>query len=754
VAAQLDASRPHPWRAELGGAVLAAGIALALAAWSLHLWSWHPSLPFAYSSDAFYYEGVVKGTLEHGWYLHNPDLGAPFGLDSHDFPVVGNDSLQLLIVKAIGLFTDRPFVVTNIFYLLTFPLTGASTFVALRWRRVRWSLAVAGGAIFAIAPFHFLHGVVHLFFASYYLVPLACALVLAVLADEPLIERRAGVTGPQAWISWRAGGLVLLCAGIASASIYYALFALLLLGAAGLGRGILSASRRALVSGFGLAALIAVFAVANQIPNLLYKRAHGPNPLAAERAAADSEVYGSKLIQLVLPVPGHRIGPLGDLTKRYLGTSGNLGEPLTMLGLVATVGFLWLLAVAVLSVATPGRRKIGTAEERNAAFAVLVAFLFSTSSGFSTVMAYVLTPQFRSWGRIAIYIGFFSLLASLLLLERLIDRLPLDLHRLAPAPALAVLVVVAALDQVSPAFTPNAKAIEAAVTNDSNFTQELEWRMPRGSMVLQLPYSAYPENAPIQRLRDYDELRPYLHSTHLRFSYAAIKGRPDDWHATASTYPLRALVAGSSAAGFAGIIVDRFGYADRGAALEAELGALLGAPTVVAGDRRLAFWDLAPVKAQIDSAEQARLGPGFLHPVTTTWVKGAGGAETDGIKRWRWLHARATVQIDNPASTTARVRLRAGLRSGSGASVVTIRLPDGSVQTRDAGPEEAQVRLVVDVPPGRSQVTLDTAGEPVPLDVDARGLFLQVIDLRLVPEDLCTKADQLRPPPAAAAECQ
>ena len=88
-------------------------------------------------------------------------------------------------------------------------------------------------------------------------------------------------------------------------------------------------------------------------------------------------------------------------------------------------------------------------------------------------------------------------------------------------------------------------------------------------MIYQLPYVAYPENGPTFEMLDYDQMRGDVHTTTgLRWSYGAIKGRPQDWAASTDGLPARTVVDGLVAAGFSGIWIDRFGYADLGAAVK------------------------------------------------------------------------------------------------------------------------------------------------------------------------------------------
>ncbi len=734
-------------RRDAAAALLAAALSLLVAVLALQLWSRPLSMPLSYSTDAFYYDAVVKTTLDHGWYLHNPDLGAPFGLDNHDFPVVSNDSLQLVIVKAIGLFTDRPFLVSNLFLILTFPLNALGAFVALRWRRVARDLAVFGGAVFGVLPLSFMKGKDYLFFVSFAMVPLGCALVLTVLADEPLLVRRPGATGRvRPWLDRRTLLLALLCVAIASASVYYAMFTSVLLVTAAVAAGIVHRSRRAVASGLAAVGVIGTFVVLNQLPTLLYRQANGANPIVANRDPADTELYGLKLIQLVLPVPGHRIRPFAELTDRYRSTANFLGEPSTAIGLLAAVGLVWLLVVAARSILASGRRNLGTSEERNAAFLVVVAFLWATSGGLSAIVSYTVTPQFRAWSRMSVYIAFLGVLGALGLLERARQRLPS--RRPVFVPLLGALFVLAALDQTSARYLPDRRVIEPADRSDRELVARIEGRMPAGTAILQLPYVAYPEVPPVDRLGAYDEMRPYLHSSRLRWSYGAMKGRPEDWHADLTDLPLRSLLAGAVAGGMRGLLVDRFGYPDGADDLENDLEAIMGPATFVDEAGRLAFWDLRLIEAQMLNAREPldRQADLALRPLRLTWRPEFYQQESLGPVRWRWVGSRGVVDIENPGGSPRDVILSVTIKAGDGTT--TVSLPDGSTENVVTDvPGGAVVRERVTLPPGHSSFEVESTAGPAPHGPgDKRTLVMQLVDMVVVPVELCAAATLLGAP--------
>jgi phosphoglycerol transferase len=383
-----------------------------------------------------------------------------------------------------------------------------------------------------------------------------------------------------------------LCAVVvlASGSFYYSAFTIVLVVSVALLRAVGLRGLRPLAEGGAVAAVIVVLSLVSLAPTLAYRARHGTNQQVAHRQSFESELYGLKPAQLVLPIEHHRIGKLASLRQRYDAWSpATEATRSATLGLVATVGLLWLLSISVLQLVSPGRR-VAPALDGQAGTAALVALFFAWTGGLATLLA-ELDPQIRAWNRLSIFIGFFALLAVGLLLDR-----GLAVLRARPAGGplavvtLGLVLAIGILDQTSSASVPPYRTLASEWRNDEGFVRAIDARLPEGAMVFQLPYVPFPESPPVNRMVDYDELRGYLHSDDLRWSYGAVKGR-DDPNAALAAEPVPALVRDVAAAGFAGIYVDRFGYEDQAASLESELAAALGTSPLVSEDGRLAFFE-------------------------------------------------------------------------------------------------------------------------------------------------------------------
>jgi phosphoglycerol transferase len=575
----------HPLRRweEAGYAALAAGLSAVFGFLVIRPWDGDLDVPYLYRADANFYHSEVKGILEHGWFWRNPNLGAPEGQQLFDYPGLSGDPLNVLLMKFIGLFTSDAAVVVNVFFLLTFPLVGLAAYLVLRRLGVSAPVSIVCSILYTLMPYHFFRGELHLLLSAYYVVPLGAYLVLAVLGGRPL------------WGRWRLTlGTLALCAVIAfaSAGYYYAAFTVILVAAVAVIRAVVTRSKRPLREAAAVVGAILALSLVTLAPSLVYWAAHGTNDEATQRLRFESELYGLKLTQLVLPHDQHRIGWLADLRQDYQswfpGTEATVSTPL---GVVATVGLLWLLAVSLLQVASPGR-PVASPLHGQAALATLLALLIAWTGGISLWIAGV-WPQIRSWNRLSIFIGFFALLAVGLLLDRALGTLRSRRGgALLGAWVLLVVLAVGVLDQTSTANKPDYAALEAEYRSDGEFVAAIEERLPAGAMVFQLPYRTFPETQPLGRMADYDLMRGYLHSDDLRWSYGFLKGRPGDPSPALAELPAAQMAGDVAAAGFSGIYVDRFGYEDQAAQLERQLVEATGEQPLVSPNGRLSFFEL------------------------------------------------------------------------------------------------------------------------------------------------------------------
>jgi phosphoglycerol transferase len=563
-------------------------------------------VPFRYVGDALVFSMEVKTTVEQGRYMEVPELGAPGVLHLHDHPPQF-DSLHLALVRLMSLFSRDWAAVFNAYYVLGFPLIALVALAVLRRLGVSARTAVVMSLLYAFLPSRLVKAQGHLFLDTFFQVPCAVLLALWVCEVEPPLFRDRGPgRRPALDLRRRSLAALALCLLVGATGLYYAYFTVWLIVGAALWSAVGRRSAIPALSGLGLAAAIGATVAVHALPSALYHARHGANAqVVSSRLPGEAEIFGLRIAQLLLPIDGHRLAAWRALKDRYNATAPFPGESaLTSLGVVAAVGFLVLLAIQL-----GWRRRwtppAGGPSSASGAFAAppddaptllrslaalnLIAVLLGTVGGFGSLFSLLVSPAIRTYCRLNVYIAFLSLAAVGLLIDHLARRRPRLALWLLP-----VVLGVGLFDQASLHATPSYAQVRSAYEADADLVQRLEASLPPRAMIFQLPFQIFPDAPPIERMDGYDHLRPYLHSHTLRWSYPVMHGRDDEvWNAYTSRLPPANMVRELTAAGFAGILVDKLGYRDGAEALTRELGALVG-PPIMSRDGRRAFFRLPP----------------------------------------------------------------------------------------------------------------------------------------------------------------
>ncbi|MGH3079809.1 MAG: hypothetical protein ACRDNH_01555 [Gaiellaceae bacterium] len=557
----------------VGSAAMA--LSFAAAAVVLELWNADLRVPFTYTGDGTLNLFFVKNVLENAWYFENSRVGAPSGLELYDYPVINGETLNLLLFRVLGIGTGDPALVLNLFFLLTFPLAALTSFIVLRRLAVSRGIALVISVLYALLPYHFMRGEAHVFLVAYYAAPLGAYLAIAVFRGDRLFG------------GWRPTLITAaLCAVVATASGsgYYAVFTVVLVIVAAVLRFVASREREALIAGGAVVAAITAVFLLQLAPTLVYRAVNGSNDEVARRYWFETENYSLRLTNLVLPVDGHRIGAFAGRKAEYVEKVPQNEARAATLGIVASVGFLWLVGVALAAVAGAGRRyDLGLHAGLGAL--TLASVLLASTGGFATLIA-VVWPQIRAWNRISVFIAFFSFVAVAVILSRIERRL----RAFGFAALLAAVLAIGLFDQTSKAFVPPYDATEASWRANETFFPLLEKRLSEEAMVVYLPHEPFPEPEP-GRLGLYEPAKAYLHTKDLRWSWGAMRGRQADWLGELAGRPASEVIAAARERGFTGLLVDRLAYPDDGAGITSELR-VLGGEALRSGDGRFLFYRL------------------------------------------------------------------------------------------------------------------------------------------------------------------
>lgn len=538
------------------------------------------TIPYRYSGDGMFHAWMAQRVTE-GWLFDNARSGYPFGSNFLDFP--GSDAAAHLLIKAFALISGGWVGGVNLFFLFGFASCFVATYVAARAFALNRSFAVATSVLYTFAPFHFLR-LGHLFYTWYFVAPLFFYLALDIyLTRGPRCS--TGLKSTLRKLVASAAGMLVL----ASFGVYYTLFGVIILATAGAMSAIKSRSSHGAKKAALLISATIFGVILNIAPNVLGTYKDGPNPEVAQRSISESETYGLKMMQLLMPRIDHRISRLGKVAQQYQQTPLVNENATSSLGIIGAAGFMMALLYLIFVPARTG------SDDRLRLLAVTTfgLFLFATVGGLGSLFAMIVSPMIRGWNRDSIFIAYGALLFFFISLQLLLQKKAPWLANQSVAIAV-VLLFVGLYDQTAPVCKNCNATDKASFDSDRDFIHSIEKALPAGGSVYQLPYIGFPETPIMHRLDSYQMMAGVLHSKALHWSYGGMKGRPGDlFYRALGQEPMSHQIEVIRRLGFNGIYIDRRGYADNGEALIQELSQLLQQPPLLqSNDKELVFYKL------------------------------------------------------------------------------------------------------------------------------------------------------------------
>ncbi len=518
-------------------------------------------------------------------------LDAPFGANWNDWPMFEQPLIFLmgLVTRYAGLVSAAQTIA------ILSHLTSALAFYLccrlLRFHRP-WSFAAA--LLWSFSYFHLNGALGHWFLCFDWTIPLG---VVCCWFNAAGREVRLG--GRVFWLG------CLAAVGIGLGNPYnLCIYGQLLVLSTAI-RMWLRRNPRELIPGCLFLALTSLAFFASNYPVFHEQWLHGNNSQPLVRPYQQTEVYALKPMELFIPPASHRVQFLGDIGRKYATNAYVVGEMfMPYLGLVAFAALLWMAFDYLCLLArwrrAPDSRKgaPSTPNTRSAKFSLRVvaevvakAFTapivprrlplhfpwviwigcFSIIGGLNCVIGLFGLTVFRGSSRFSLFI----LCLCLLFLASRLSRITRGWSLSRKWVFALILAGLGLLDQLPP--TPSAAAIEAVsrkMDNDREFCAKLEQWLPPNGMVFQLPVMQFNENGPVEGCAEYDLMRPYLWTDHLRFSYGWLAGRPREvWQDQAARLKPAMLARGLELAGFSGLYLNRKGFTDQGAGLLKELAA-------------------------------------------------------------------------------------------------------------------------------------------------------------------------------------
>lgn len=516
---------------------------------------------------------LIKSIKESGTHFINARAGGVTGADMFDY--VYSDSLSFFIVKIISLFFDNVFLIGNLFYFLNYILVACISLYVCRKLNIRNEISIVVSVLYACSVY-MQSRYAHMWLTPYFLLPLSC--LVAIWLCEGAFENKE----KNFWKNRQFCLAVFFSFISAFTGFYYAFFACIIYAIAIVIRLLNENTNRikTIRAGFLFIFSTITGVVLNVIPNLVYWLNNGMNQNSelSIRCLGDSETYGLKLIQLVLPRLNHRNLFFQNIAVKYSQNYPLVNENHTSsLGIVASIG----LFIAIIWL-------FGKCEERkkNSSLLIIGLFLVGTIGGIGSVFSMLVSTPMRCYNRLSIMIMFLCLVCVAYVLESIETRMKKGLFH----SILFVIMILGLYDQTVDYVQPAEQAINIESTED--FIGQIEDQMEENALIFELPYVNWPSGG------FYRLFAGYLESDDLRWSFGAMQGREEAlWQESVANLGVDYMLEALRSNGYSGIYLDSLVYdqisgPERRDALCNELTEKLQTSPLISENGELYFWKL------------------------------------------------------------------------------------------------------------------------------------------------------------------
>ncbi len=712
------------------------------------------SIPITYHDDAKEVFSYIKGFLRNDT---SANLYAPFGYDTPEkSPPLSLVTplfypLCLALIKIISMGTDDIVKVVNYYYLFSFFLNTLFFIFALKHFKISTSICVVFGLLYAFLPYHFLQGINHFWVMSYYNVPLMVLILLWLWSEKPIFFKRKNQGYGLDLFHYRSLVSLIVLSFFLYTTPYYSFFFAFLALVSGTGAALLRKNLYHFISAILVILLVFYSLTKNNIPEKLYAVTHQTEFQQIQEKNAlvkpgqmisnygQDEPYGLKIVQLLLPVKGHRCTELNRLTEIYENASPHIinENASAGLGIIGSMGFLFLIFILLFN---HGYLSFF----RNVSVLNISALLLATVGGFSSLISTLLMRflpesfpliQARAYNRISVFIACFSFFTLAFLLDQFKRKIDLTTCRLTLPKRigiqalfillLTVLLLSGLYDQTTEnfKFTSNYESRRIKYESDKNFFHQIETVSGSHSAIFQLPFTIHHMGKKLG-IPDSDGYTGYIHSNTLKWTYGADKlSHQAAWYELVAQKAPAELLRILFIEKFSGILIDRLGYPDRGQQIEAQLMQLLTTPPLISQNQRYSYYNIRNHPLKETTTE-------LKNTVLSWWKEGFYDQEDFPGHTFHWCNSQGTLLLQNYSDITRSIHLSMEIGWLSKPGTVTIK-GDSFTDNIKANEGWQQYGRMVTLKPGE-QITLTFLSDSPPRETsieDTRFLVFAVSNL-------------------------
>lgn len=508
--------------------------------------------------DVMGINAIAKNIIDNGWIADSKRFGY---LNSESFFTFDHyplfsEFIHFAIFKIFSFFTQNPYLIINLFFILTFFLISFFGFLCLRVYEISNLTAFFLAIYYAFLSYHFHRSTYHAFLSNYSCIPLIMILVYWFYNNQiSLIAKNQKQQFCFAINKYFIFSVLIIiyCSGT---GFYYALYSYLLILLVWFLKSLKEHKfiSKNLTIFLVFMLIIIVLNICLYIPHFLFLLKYKYSNLT--RDVQESFFYGLKLVSLFIPQRNHLIENFANIGISWKEKNDIWENSSCYLGIL--LGSIFIKIILWPYIKASGYQIFEKTTKRfalnNSDIEKISLISFLNFSGLLFVISgglIALSFKFvflRSNARFVVVIAFFCLIVLGILVDGLFRKKNLKNFRLFKM-ALLVAYIVSILDITGKPkivnydieyyyeFIPkkkysdylvdfyedltfeeyNSKIIKI-VDSNVNFVEKIESVMPADSAIFVMPHTEWPE-----RLGDsYSSLIFYLHSKKLRWSYPVV----------------------------------------------------------------------------------------------------------------------------------------------------------------------------------------------------------------------------------------
>lgn len=675
--------------------------------------------PIVYEGDSISASYLMKTIDDNGWYLENSYVGGAFGGDFYDY--IMSDGISFGLVKIISIFTNNVYLIFNLFYFMTYILVSLTSLYVFLQLKIKRLLAVVCALLYAFLPFH-QQRITHIWLELYFMIPLVGLVAIWIVTNQ-IQFRRDEKSNLLKNILHNKKLLqsLIISFMVSSTGLYYAFFSCCLYAIALLINLLRKEDKKQCL--FPVIFIFTTFIgiLPNVIPHIIYIIQQGSNSMSelALRSAAESEVYGLKMIQLLLPRQGHRISLFNSIATYYAKVSPITNENFTSsLGIIGSMGFV-ILMMGVFNY------KIKDKYRNGLILLNLGIFLIATIGGVGAIFGYLFNTPMRCYNRLSLFIGFFSILCIASILNELSEKFKkYSFYKYIYYLGSFILLFIGLYDQTT-SYNSNSQAQTIVeYNNDNKFVDMIEKTVPENSLIYQLPHICFPSG------KTYKPLKGYLNSSNLIWSYASMQGREQDqWEHYLSEISIKKMVENLSYAGYAAIYLDKSLYDSQEEAdeLVKELSEILKTTPIYSGNNKLLFYNMEgynkEIKASMNQDVYKKKKEEVYKYLSIQYAGEFSTLESDESENtWRWSGSNGIIKLNNRKSEEIKFEYSTMAQSPTGESVLEIVINGKKAYNYNLNNEKTKIDMDITLKPGENIIEFHSDAPPINSGTDSREL--------------------------------